>query len=116
MYIERNAETDLQKEGAMRGYIIRRLMFIIPTLLAVTIAVFLTVRFIPGNVIDLMVAEMSTQGTIMDHDVLVAQLRHNLGLDVPIYVQYFRWLGIARQDDGGFHGIFQGDLGHSLWG
>ena len=42
----------------MTGYVIRRLALIVPTLLLVTIIVFLLVRFIPGDIIELMVAEM----------------------------------------------------------
>ncbi len=100
----------------MRAYVIRRCILIFPTLLAVTIAVFLTVRFIPGSVIDLMVAEVSAQGGLSNHEEIAAQLRRQLGLDVPIHLQYFRWLGVAPQEDGRFYGILQGNLGESLWG
>ncbi len=101
----------------MRAYVIRRLSLMVPTLLAVTIAVFLTVRFIPGSVVDIMAAEMLADGGGgADHTQIVANLRHQLGLDVPIHIQYLRWLGVLPQEDGGFHGIFQGDLGSSLWG
>ena len=48
----------------MRAYVIRRLLLIVPTLFLVTILVFLTVRFIPGSVIDLMVAEMSMEASL----------------------------------------------------
>ena len=46
----------------MRAYIIRRLLFMIPTLIMITLIVFLTARFIPGNVIEMMVAEMGAEG------------------------------------------------------
>ena len=42
----------------MRAYIIRRLLLIIPTLFLLTILVFFLVRFLPGNVIDLIEAQM----------------------------------------------------------
>jgi peptide/nickel transport system permease protein len=100
----------------MRAYTIRRLLLTIPTLLLVSIAVFMTVRFIPGSVIDIMLAENAQNGSYGDIGVTKAYLEHALGLDQPIYYQYFRWLGLAKQDDGRFHGILQGDLGHSLWG
>jgi len=45
----------------MRAYVIRRLLLMVPTLGLVTIIVFLLVRFIPGDVIDMMLAEMSEQ-------------------------------------------------------
>ena len=88
----------------MRAYIIRRLLLIIPTLFILSILVFLSVRFIPGDVIDAMVAKMEQSG---GGDIDREALEHLLGLDVPVYVQYGRWLG----------GIFRhGTLGESLMG
>lgn len=101
----------------MRAYVIRRLLLTVPTLLLVTMAVFMTVRFIPGSVIDIMLAENAQGGGgYMNVEVTKAYLEHALGLDQPIHIQYLRWLGLARQDDGRYHGLFQGELGHSLWG
>jgi len=100
----------------MRSYTIRRLLLTIPTLLLVTMAVFMTVRFIPGSVIDIMLAENAANGGYGDVTVTKTYLEHALGLDQPIHIQYLRWLGLAKQDDGRYHGLFQGDLGHSLWG
>ena len=88
----------------MQAYIIRRLLLILPTLLFVTLLVFLVARLIPADVIDLMVAEMaqaSPGGKTVDPEYL----RHELGLDVPAPIQYGRWLG----------GVVRGDLGESLW-
>ena len=87
----------------MRTYIIRRLLLMIPTLLLLTIVVFLSVRFIPGDVIDAMVGRMDQSATNIDREAL----EHLLGLDVPVWVQYGRWLG----------GVFlHGSLGESLMG
>ena len=47
----------------MRAYIIRRLLLIIPTLFILTMIVFLSVRFIPGDIIDYIDASMQDQGT-----------------------------------------------------
>ena len=101
----------------MRSYLIRRLLLIIPTLFILTIIVFLAVRFIPGDVIDVMVAEMNTfePGTI-DREALERQL----GLDVPVYVQYGRWIGVLPTPDwltgeSHFKGLLQGSLGTSLF-
>ena len=46
----------------MRAYLIRRLLLVIPTLFILSILVFLAVRFIPGDVIDVMVAKMDLGG------------------------------------------------------
>ena len=85
----------------MRTYVIRRLLLVVPTLFLVTIIVFAVVRSIPGDVIDAMMAEM-IQSFSLDRELI----RHKLGLDVPVYVQYGRWIG----------GVLQGDLGVSLRG
>jgi len=97
----------------MLAYTIRRILLIFPTLFIVTAAVFLSVRFIPGDIIDMMVARMTASGAVSE--VSVESLKHNMGLDVPIPLQYVRWLGIWPQEDGGLHGLLEGDLGKSLW-
>ena len=73
----------------MRAYLIRRLLLIIPTLFILSILVFLSVRFIPGDVIDVMVADLMHTGGDIDREAL----ERKLGLDVPVHVQYGRWLG-----------------------
>ncbi len=98
----------------MRAYVIRRLLLIIPTLFLVTILVFMTVRFIPGSVIDLMVAEMSMEASL-GQQISEDYIKHSLGLDQPIQVQYLRWLGVMRQENGQVKGVLEGDLGNSLW-
>ena len=88
----------------MRAYIIRRLLLIIPTLFLLTIIVFLSVRFIPGDVIDVMVIRMGQQASgAIDREAL----ERMLGLDVPVYVQYGRWIGDI---------FLHGTLGESLLG
>ena len=101
----------------MRAYIIRRLLLIIPTLFLLTILVFLSVRFIPGDVIDAIMAEMETEHSNIDREAL----EHILGLDVPAYVQYGRWIGVLPTPDfdtkeSHFNGILQGTLGKSMMG
>jgi peptide/nickel transport system permease protein len=70
-------------------------------LLIASIIVFVTIRMIPGDVID----QMLSQNDIGADKLSREQLVHALGLDLPIYEQYLRWLGA----------ILQGDLGNSLW-
>jgi peptide/nickel transport system permease protein len=98
----------------MQGYIIRRVLLMIPTLLIVTILVFLVVRFVPGTILDLMVSDHASESG-QSFEQLKENLKVSLGLDVPIYVQYGRWMGFLPQNDGGFSGILEGSLGSSLW-
>ena len=99
----------------MRAYIIRRLLLIIPTLFILTILIFLSVRFIPGDVIDSMVDLEQSAMVGIDREALLRML----GLDVPVYVQYGRWIGVLPTPDfvtgkSHFKGLLQGSLGESL--
>ncbi len=89
----------------MRAYIIRRLLLILPTLFLLSILVFLSVRFIPGDVIDVMQGRLEYLGSTgrLDREAL----EQKLGLDVPAWVQYGRWLGGI---------LLHGTLGESLMG
>ena len=86
----------------MRAYIIRRLLLTIPTLFILTILVFFSVRFIPGDAIDAMLGKVDFQV-----DVDREALERMLGLDVPAHVQYGRWVGDI---------FLHGTLGKSLVG
>ncbi len=102
----------------MRAYIIRRLLLVIPTLFLLSILVFLSVRFIPGDTIDLIATKMETfigPGAKVDRELI----ERRLGLDVPVYVQYARWVGVLPIPDWAtgetqFKGLLQGSLGKSL--
>jgi peptide/nickel transport system permease protein len=77
---------------------------VIPTLIMVSILVFLTIRLVPGTVIDAMVSEGSGAGSL-GQTVDQQYIKHALGLDEPVHVQYWRW--ITK--------VVRGDLGTSLW-
>ena len=87
----------------MGAYAIRRLLWIPVTVILATIVVFLLVRFIPGDIVDTIQAQMQDQGGtgVIDR----AAIEHALGLDVPVYVQYGRWIKNI---------VIQGNLGKSL--
>lgn len=85
----------------MQGYIIRRLLLLIPTLFIVTLIIFFLVRWVPGSAIDVIEATLSQGGTV---NIDRAAIEHALGLDVPAHIQYVRWLG----------GLIRGDLGNSI--
>ena len=82
----------------MREYFLKRVVLIVPTLFLVTILVFLLMRLRSGDVVIQMLEGYAYAET-------VEALRHELGLDKPLYEQYLVWMG----------GVLQGDLGRSLW-
>ena len=90
----------------MQTYILRRFLLIIPTFLLVTIIIFLTIRLIPGNVIEKMISQMALMGAgNFSNEEAIAEIERFLGLDLPMHIQYAQWIG----------GVLQGDLGLSLW-
>jgi peptide/nickel transport system permease protein len=76
----------------LRRYILQRLLLVIPTLLGVTIAVSLLVRFIPGGA----AAAFCSEGCTEEQ---TASIEQALGLDRPWPVQYVDWLGNALRGD-----------------
>ncbi len=84
----------------MQAYIARRLIALLPTLFFASLIVFVSMRLIPGDVIDLMLAQNDI-ATSQDR----ARIESALGLDQPLLSQYVSWVG----------GVLQGDLGRSLW-
>jgi peptide/nickel transport system permease protein len=83
----------------MKQYVLRRLLLAVPTLVLVSIIVFLMMRLMPGDVVLRMVEGHAYAPT-------VEALRKELGLDRPAHVQYLEWVG----------GILtRGDFGTSYW-
>ena len=69
----------------MRAYVIRRISLVIPTLFIVTVLVFLSVRFIPGDINDVMTARMTFSGS---GTIDAEALKKRLGLNKHVYAQY----------------------------
>ena len=86
----------------MQECIAKRLALFIPTILLVTIIVFVVMRLVPGDpAIAILEGEGGGSYTQEDLDTL----RHRLGTDRPMVVQYLSWIG----------GAARGDFGDSLW-
>ncbi|MFH1485651.1 MAG: ABC transporter permease [Chloroflexota bacterium] len=83
----------------MQQYIARRLIYVLLVLLGVTLVIFLLMRVVPGDIVSLITGDAS----VSDEDV--EALRHELGLDKPLYEQYLTWIW----------GVVRLDLGESLW-
>jgi peptide/nickel transport system permease protein len=81
------------------GYILRRLAFAIPTLILVSIGIFLMVRLLPGDIIDILFGGDQTAS-----EEVKQQAREQLGLNGSYAEQYWRWIS----------GVLQGDFGFSL--
>ena len=82
----------------MAKYALQRIFLHIPSLIIISFVTFALIRFIPGDTAVAMTEELGYAANL-------EELRSLLGIDRPIHVQYFDWVG----------GFFQGDFGHSLW-
>ena len=87
----------------MQGYLLRRLVLAIPTILGVTVIIFVAMRILPGDPLATIFGENTGIYVLSEKELQAA--RHSLGLDKPLYLQYFTWIGdVAR-----------GDMGTSFW-
>jgi peptide/nickel transport system permease protein len=87
----------------MFRYFVQRLLVMIPTLIVISIAVFVIIQAPPGDYLESYMAELQSRGESVD-PAKMEFLRKTYGLDQPFYMQYLKWAG----------GLVQGDLGYSF--
>ena len=87
----------------MLGYIVRRLLIMIPTLLAISVLVFAIIELPPGDYLESYVAELQSQGESVDPK-RIEFLRQEYGFDKPMHERYVHWVW----------GMVQGDFGYSF--
>ena len=87
----------------MLTYLARRILVMVPTLIAISIITFIIIQLPPGDYLTTMINEMQSQGENVDQSKIEA-LRAQYGLDRPMYEQYFHWAT----------GLLQGDYGYSF--
>ncbi len=87
----------------MLYYILRRILWMIPTLIAISVLSFFIIELPPGDFVSSYIARLESRGRLID-PAQTAALRARYALDQPVYVRYFKWMGR----------LLQGDLGRSL--
>ena len=87
----------------MFNLIIKRILWIIPTLLVISMLSFLLIQLPPGDYLTSYISALEETGETVDAE-LVEALRKRYSLDDPIYVQYWRWMG----------GLLRGNFGRSF--
>ncbi len=87
----------------MLRYFAHRLLVMIPTLLAISVIVFVIIQLPPGDYLESYIAELESEGEAVDPQK-IAFLRKHYGLDRPLHEQYLSWLA----------GLLRGDLGYSF--
>ena len=87
----------------MLRYVLRRILAMIPTLLVISVLVFVIIQLPPGDYLESHIAELQSQGEAVDEQK-IQFLREQYGLDKPLAEQYWYWL----------IGMLQGDFGYSF--
>ncbi len=87
----------------MFGYIIRRILLMIPTIIGISLISFIIIQLPPGDFLSSQIAAAAQQGETIDQ-AEVARLEARYGLDKPIHLQYASWVA----------GMFRGDFGWSF--
>jgi peptide/nickel transport system permease protein len=87
----------------MLGYIVQRLLIMVPTLIAISIIIFVIIQLPPGDYFSTYIAELQSQGEAVDLQK-IAFLKAQYGFDKPVWEQYIYWVA----------GLLQGDLGYSF--
>jgi peptide/nickel transport system permease protein len=91
-------------------YVLRRLLMLIPTLFGMSVLIFAMLRLLPGDIVSIIAgADAQTDSASR------AKLRHAMGLDDPIPVQYVKWLGHLLQGDPGKSLRSGKPVGELLW-
>lgn len=86
----------------MLRYILKRLVYMIPTLIGMSIIAFLIIQLPPGDYLTSMLASMSDSGVNVD-EAQIARYREIYGFDDPFLVQYWKWIsGIVLRGDFGY--------------
>jgi len=99
----------------MLKYCLRRLSYMVLTLLAVSVVTFVVIQLPPGDVLSNRIAELEAVGEATNIE-RIKGLRKTYGLDDPFHVQYVRWMGLKwfvtleKKD----RGLLQGNLGRSF--
>jgi peptide/nickel transport system permease protein len=99
----------------MLRYLIRRVLYMIPTLFGMSLVSFLIIQLPPGDYLSSLVATMSENGQTVD-PAQIERLKQVYGLGDPFYVQYFKWIwGILSRGDFGYSFEWNQPVAGLIW-
>jgi peptide/nickel transport system permease protein len=99
----------------MLSYIIRRILFMIPTLFLISVVSFIALQLPPGDYLTDYAAQLSSMGESADQEA-INSLRERYGLGQPVYVQYGKWVyGIITRGDWGQSMEWQKPVSQLIW-
>ncbi len=85
----------------MINYIFRRILYMIPTLIIISMVSFVIIQLPPGDYLTTKIAQLEAQDELVNRNLIEA-LREEYGLDKPIYVQYAKWMWNVLHGDFGY--------------
>ena len=99
----------------MLGYILRRMLLMIPTLILVSVISFAAILLPPGDYLTSYAAQLRTESESVDEEA-INSLRERYGLGQPVYVQYYKWVqGVIMRGDWGQSMEWQRPVSQMIW-
>jgi peptide/nickel transport system permease protein len=100
----------------MFGYIVKRVLYMVPTLFGMSLISFLIIQLPPGDYLTSLIATMSDNGQTID-PAQIERLKSIYGLGQPFYVQYGKWMwGILSRGDFGYSFEWNQPVSGLIWG
>ncbi|RDJ03943.1 ABC transporter permease [Rhizobium grahamii] len=99
----------------MLAYILKRILYMIPTLIGMSLISFMIIQLPPGDYLTSMIATMSESGQAVD-PAQIARLKEIYGFDDPFYIQYLKWMwGIVSRGDFGWSFEWNQPVSGLIW-
>lgn len=99
----------------MLRFIVKRLLWMVPSLIVVSFLAFVLIQLPPGDFVTTYIATLAASNEVVDQNT-AADLRVRFGLDQPMIVQYFKWIsGIVLRGDFGLSFEWQQPVGDLIW-
>lgn len=98
----------------MVGYVVRRIVTMIPMMVVVSILSFVIIQLPPGDFLTSYIANLEAQGELVDED-MIANLKARYGFDEPVYVQYLKWVKGIPSGNFGMSFTWQAPVADLIW-
>ncbi len=95
-------------------FVLKRLLWMIPFLFAVSVVAFVLIQAPPGDYLTTFIAKLGESDEVLDQ-ATIDNLRQRFGLDRPLYVQYFKWVGNLLQGDFGMSFEWRQPVSDLVW-
>lgn len=98
----------------MRSYVVRRLIGMVPTLILISMIIFVVIQLPPGDIVTSTLDRMQSQGVEVSAEQ-IQKLRAQYNLDKPLVLQYFSWIGNFVMGDMGYSYLYSRPVNELVW-